>query len=849
MDEDTSGSTPLFAVFLISMVSIFLIPYTLYTLFGGDDDETEVRCQTCAANIISLHFCSFVYFCTPSPGQISLSISLSLSSHSAIHTHSQVVKTWHSKKDKQQPGIVASIVTRLKETFSTKLIIAWILYLLLLWYVTASSSPMDRFDPFEILQVSESASEADIKKAYRKLSLQFHPDKNPDPGSADYFANYIAKAYRSLTDPASRENYKKYGHPDGPQAVSISVALPEWFFNKDKDAAPAILLTLLLGGIVLPLGLAACYLGRSQKFTGPNEVMPETTQMYIYSPYGVKQYQGVGRLPETLVCAMEFLPPQFNMTAEQGPPMDALRRELGAYYPEMRDKNGTFFRKRRPHIIKAHMLLLAHMARVTVDPVLKKDLLYVLEKTPRLIQEVFGVASMGRVKPGYGWLAPAVATVEAMQCLVQAVSVEEKKKTLGNPGKSADGVAALYQMPHFDDDVLKKLAKKKIKTLAELQKLAKNDRREALQTAGLSVADVEEVETALSALPSLFITARLYADEDAAPPPSSTLATGNEMVVSELAVLTCEIHTMLLRASHQAPGFDADSIKGKGSVARAYAPNFPFPRDEHWFFLLGDASNGTLLAWTRVALLEAEAAGAQHAANWKNTQMVAAAAADGGSGNSLIKGGGGSSSTTTTPSTASPSGTLLQLAAAGGGGGEEFEFESDDALIEKLGQKVEFKCLAPPAGKHNLVLYAMPDSWIGVDKVVPLRVKTVEVSRAEREGRIGGGGIGGGANTRGSGGGGTAASTKKKGGGGGGSTAAGDLQRSEESELLLGGGDDDDAAAGVVDGDGNGSGSDEDGSEEDGSEDEGEAEWDSDEYGTEETDEEGDDGESDGDDE
>lgn len=50
--------------------------------------------------------------------------------------------------------------------------------------------------------------------------------------------------------------------------MSISVALPEWFFSKDKDAAPIILLTLLLGGIVLPLGLAACYLGRSAQYTG-----------------------------------------------------------------------------------------------------------------------------------------------------------------------------------------------------------------------------------------------------------------------------------------------------------------------------------------------------------------------------------------------------------------------------------------------------------------------------------------------------------------------------------------------------------------------------------------------------
>ncbi len=52
------------------------------------------------------------------------------------------------------------------------------------------------------------------------LPLQYHPDKNPDPKAHHYFATYVAKAYKALTDEVSRENYKKYGHPDGPQAMT-----------------------------------------------------------------------------------------------------------------------------------------------------------------------------------------------------------------------------------------------------------------------------------------------------------------------------------------------------------------------------------------------------------------------------------------------------------------------------------------------------------------------------------------------------------------------------------------------------------------------------------------------------
>jgi len=41
--------------------------------------------------------------------------------------------------------------------------------------------------------------------------------QNPDPKAHKYFAEHITKAYQALTDEVSRQNYEKYGHPDGPQ--------------------------------------------------------------------------------------------------------------------------------------------------------------------------------------------------------------------------------------------------------------------------------------------------------------------------------------------------------------------------------------------------------------------------------------------------------------------------------------------------------------------------------------------------------------------------------------------------------------------------------------------------------
>lgn len=57
------------------------------------------------------------------------------------------------------------------------LLVLWLVWFAILFYVQLTTSELKPFDPFEILGVDSEASEKDIKKAYRKLSLQYHPDK------------------------------------------------------------------------------------------------------------------------------------------------------------------------------------------------------------------------------------------------------------------------------------------------------------------------------------------------------------------------------------------------------------------------------------------------------------------------------------------------------------------------------------------------------------------------------------------------------------------------------------------------------------------------------------------------
>ncbi len=71
---------------------------------------------------------------------------------------------------------------------------------------------MAKRDYYEVLGVSRSADEAEIKKAYRKLARQYHPDANPgDAGSAEKFKE-VTEAYDVLSDRDKRGNYDRFGH-------------------------------------------------------------------------------------------------------------------------------------------------------------------------------------------------------------------------------------------------------------------------------------------------------------------------------------------------------------------------------------------------------------------------------------------------------------------------------------------------------------------------------------------------------------------------------------------------------------------------------------------------------------
>src|SRR6185503_7241815 len=71
---------------------------------------------------------------------------------------------------------------------------------------------MAKRDYYEVLGVERKAADDEIKKAYRKLAVKFHPDKNPGDKTSEEKFKEIGEAYEALSDSQKRAAYDQYGH-------------------------------------------------------------------------------------------------------------------------------------------------------------------------------------------------------------------------------------------------------------------------------------------------------------------------------------------------------------------------------------------------------------------------------------------------------------------------------------------------------------------------------------------------------------------------------------------------------------------------------------------------------------
>ncbi|KAH9508474.1 DnaJ (Hsp40), sub B, member 12 [Bulinus truncatus] len=99
-------------------------------------------------------------------------------------------------------------------------------------------------DFYEVLELAKDFTESDLKKAYRKLALQMHPDKNKAPGATEAFKS-IGKAYSILSDKEKRRQYDLYGPEMQPSRPSRDEDYSQGF---EGDISPEELFNMFFGG-------------------------------------------------------------------------------------------------------------------------------------------------------------------------------------------------------------------------------------------------------------------------------------------------------------------------------------------------------------------------------------------------------------------------------------------------------------------------------------------------------------------------------------------------------------------------------------------------------------------------
>lgn len=449
---DESGA--LFFYFVLSFLALILVPSTYYLWPNEsqeDDTRSECRCDGCQKK------------------------------------RNYLGNFYQRKRSRRR--IVRTII-----------VIGWIAFFIVAYKCATIQQEYINWDPFEILGVMENASPNDIKKAYRKLSLIYHPDK--DTGDADRFVK-ITKAYAALTDDEARKNWELYGNPDGPGATSFGIALPSWIVEKENSFVVLGIYALIFM-VALPVSVGIWWY-RSVKF-GCDKVLINTSELYYYFIHKTPN-MALKRVIMILASSLEFAKSHNSEVIER--PTDnqevpRLIRDL----PMLGENN-----KERPlcfsYSIKTRAILHAHLSRMKLPATtLDVDRCFIVRKCPYLLQEfvqcvaqLITLALTGRIQN-----MPNLSTLEnAMKLsalIVQALWEYQ---------------SPLLQLPHFTEDTLRFFEKKKIKikSIEQLARMKESDRRESLKNfTDTQYADIMQV---ISSMPLMTVQNKLEVLDDEDP--------------------------------------------------------------------------------------------------------------------------------------------------------------------------------------------------------------------------------------------------------------------------------------------------------------------------------------------
>lgn len=462
-------------------------------------------------------------------------------------------------------------------------VMAFMIYLI----ITTQRTVAKIWNPYDILGISESATEKQIKSHYKRLSVKYHPDKvKPDPSKNQTIESMndlyveMTKAYQALTDEEIRNNYIQYGHPDGKQSFSIGIALPK-FIVSDGNGKYVVLVYALLLGVLLPYLVGSWWYGTLKR--SKEGVLIESANN-LFREY--KENADEGTILTALSTGKEFEEQLKRDQAESG--LSKIETRVLAK-GETSDFAGGLSAQDKDslenldggHRRKVLALLWAYLGRVELDdPVLDKAKFMVAPIAHALTQ------SWTAISLAYGNTAPLLSSYRLGQRLIQAVP---------------PNASPLFQLPHFTPAVVKTIegdARTHTTVQQYMDQPASERRRLAVGKGLLSEDQYKEAVAVARQLPQLRVAKAFFK------------VTGEKFIIPGSLVNLVVKGRIIPPGSENVPAIkeedleDVDPAEGdlqalKEDTPRvfpplAFAPRFARDHSPRWYVFLADSKQGKI---------------------------------------------------------------------------------------------------------------------------------------------------------------------------------------------------------------------------------------------------------------
>lgn len=416
--------------------------------------------------------------------------------------------------------------------FMINLGITLVLTIIFIWLAVSvtTDGEVNSFDPFVILEIDSASDSKAIKKAYRSLSLKYHPDKNPGDRAAEAKFMMVSKAYEALTNEEARENWEKYGNPDGKQSLEVSIGLPDFLLDtSNRNIVLMIYLIIMVG--VIPFCVWTYY-SDSSKF-GEKDVMYDTYSWYHYT---LDQHTLIKSLPEVLAGSAEFRKRNVPKSAQDKQDIAEL---MSAVKTQMQKPKFN-----HPVCVKGNVLMHAHLLRQSskiTNPTLIGDLKYMLQRSTALIDAMISVCQH------QDSIQTAQTCIEFGQYVTQAMWVKD---------------SPFLQLPHFTQEEVKhcETGKGKASTIVEYREIP-DDQKKGMAT--FSEEQKQDVKKCLEMMPDITVESKVFVDDDE----------DDKVYEGDL----CTVRVTITR----------NNLKEGEKAGLVHAPHFPYPKQEAWWIILG----------------------------------------------------------------------------------------------------------------------------------------------------------------------------------------------------------------------------------------------------------------------